>query len=256
MLDKFAEFFVFGFAPLLIGTLALPLQSYADEKVFTGEILYRERVALPPNAVVRVWLSDVSLADAPAKVVGEQTIKDAGQVPIRFEIRFDPAAIKPKHTYSLQARITVDNDIWFINDVRYRLDPLKAEPQSMVLRMVKHSMETEPPAIFRTTWLAEDIEGGGVIDDAQSTLKFDPGGKISGRGACNSYFGKATIDGSTIRLGEIGSTFMACAPAIMDQEKKLFAALGKASAYRIDGDGKLFLVDAEGRDLVRFASAE
>ncbi|RJG45741.1 YbaY family lipoprotein [Mesorhizobium sp. DCY119] len=256
MLDRLAEFFVFGFAPLVIGTLMMPLQSFAQEKSVTGEILYRERIALPPNAVVKVWLSDVSLADAPAKIIGEQTFKEPGQVPIKFEIRFDPAVIQPKHTYSLQARITVDDTIWFINDVRYRLDPLKAEPQSMVLRMVKRSMETEPPPIFRTTWLAEDIEGGGVIDDAQSTLKFDPGGKISGRGACNSYFGKATIEGSTIKLGDIGSTFMACAPAIMDQEKKLFAALSKASSYRIDADGKMFLVDAEGRDVIRFASAE
>ena len=48
---------------------------------------------------------------------------------------------------------------------------------------------------------------------------------------------------------------MACAPALMDQERKFFAALEKAAAYRIDGDGKLFLVDANGVDIVRFASA-
>jgi len=256
MLDRLAEFFVFGFAPLVIGSLMMPIQSHAAEKVLTGEILYRERIALPPNAVVTVSLSDVSLADAPATLIGEQTIKDPGQVPIKFEIRFDPSVIQQKHTYSLQARITVDNTIWFLNDTRYRIDPLKAEPQSMVLRMVRQSMETQPPPLFRTAWLAEDIEGGGVIDNAQSTLKFDPGGKISGRGACNSYFGKATVEGSAVRFGEIGSTFMACAPAVMDQEKKLFAALAKTSSYRIDRDGKLFLMDAQGRDVLRFAGME
>ena len=64
-----------------------------------------------------------------------------------------------------------------------------------------------------------------------------------GRGlACNSYFAQAIIDGNSIRIGKAGATMMACAP------------LGKAAAYRIDGDGKLFLVDADGVDIVRFAS--
>jgi len=64
-----------------------------------------------------------------------------------------------------------------------------------------------------------------------------------GRGlACNSYFTQAIIDGNSIRIGKASATMMACAP------------LGKAAAYRIDGDGKLFLVDADGVDIVRFAS--
>ena len=49
-------------------------------------MVYRERIALPPNAVLSVQLADVSLADAPAAILGEQKIDPAGQVPIKFEI--------------------------------------------------------------------------------------------------------------------------------------------------------------------------
>ena len=64
MLDRVAEFFIFGFAPLLAVMLAAPDVSQAAEQIVKGEVVYRERIALPPNALVTVQLADVSLADA------------------------------------------------------------------------------------------------------------------------------------------------------------------------------------------------
>jgi putative lipoprotein len=255
MLGKLAELFIFGLAPLVLGGLIMPGAIAAEEITVTGEVSYRERIALPPNAVLTVRLLDVSLADAPETVVGEQKIEPAGQVPIKFEIKFSSAVVQPNASYALQARIMVDNQLWFINDERYAVDPLKPEPAQMVLKMVKQNAEAAPTTLFDTTWLAEDIEGKGVIDDAQSTLSVAPDGKVTGRGGCNSYFAQAEVKGDKIKIGKAGATLMACAPALMDQERKLFAALGKAAAYRIDGDGKLFLVDADGADIVRFSAA-
>ena len=40
----------------------------------TGSVTYRERIALPPSAVVTVKLLDVSRADAPAELIAEQVI--------------------------------------------------------------------------------------------------------------------------------------------------------------------------------------
>jgi len=262
MLDRLAEFVIFGFAPLMVGALVMPVQSMADDKVIAGEVLYRERIALPPDAVVTVQLVDLNPASEPSTIIGQQTIPNAGQVPIKFEVHFDPDAIRPDVTYALEANITVDHTLWFENDTRYEVDPLHAGPQTLVLSMVRKSSnepsvkpalsDAPPPHLFDTIWLAEDIEGRGVIDFAQSTFRIDADGKVSGRGACNTYFGTAAIDGNSIKVGPLGSTFMACAPAIMDQEQKLFAALGKAASFRIE-DGKLYLADNEGRDILRFA---
>jgi putative lipoprotein len=83
-------------------------------------VTYRERVALPPTAVTKVQLVDVSRADAPATVLGEQIIPAGGkQVPFAFEIAFDPARIQSNHTYAVQARIEAEGGLRFINDARY-----------------------------------------------------------------------------------------------------------------------------------------
>ncbi|TGV30146.1 hypothetical protein EN811_29165, partial [bacterium M00.F.Ca.ET.168.01.1.1] len=105
--------------PLVVGVLAVPELPDAAEKTLQGEATYRERIALPPNAVLSVQLADVSLADAPAAIIGERKVAPAGQVPIRFEIGFDPQVIRPNMTYALQARITIDDKLLFTTDTRH-----------------------------------------------------------------------------------------------------------------------------------------
>ena len=86
----------------------------------TGTVTYRERIALPPTAVIKVQLVDVSRADAPAIVLGEQVTHAAGkQVPFAFEIPFDPARIEANHSYAVQARIEQDGKLRFISDRHY-----------------------------------------------------------------------------------------------------------------------------------------
>jgi len=53
----------------------------------TGTVTYLQRIAPPPDAVVDVTLADVSLQDAPALTIAEQTLTEPGQVPIPFERR-------------------------------------------------------------------------------------------------------------------------------------------------------------------------
>ncbi|MGF1778031.1 YbaY family lipoprotein [Vibrio nomapromontoriensis] len=85
-----------------------------------GTIAYRERIALPPNAIVTVKLQDVSLADAPATLIAEQTFEtDGAQVPFDFELSYNAADIDSRHTYSVSARIEVDGKLRFISDTSY-----------------------------------------------------------------------------------------------------------------------------------------
>ncbi|MEW9807541.1 YbaY family lipoprotein [Mesorhizobium sp. ZMM04-5] len=252
MIGKLAELVLFGIAPLFLGGLLLPGALAAAEMTVEGEVFYRERIALPPNAVVEVKLMDVSLADAPATIIAEQKIEPAGQVPVAFVLKFDPTVIQSRQTYAVQARITVDNRLWFITDQRYAVDPLNPEPQKMMLKMVREARAA--PSLFGATWLAEDIDGAGVIDNAQTTFSVAADGKVAGSGGCNRYFAEAEVKGDAIKVGKAGATMMACAPALMDQERKFFAALERVASYRIDaGQGKLFLVDAGGADILRFA---
>jgi len=254
MLDRIAEFFVFGFVPLVVGMLAVPEASVAAEKTLKGEVMYRERIALPPNAVLSVQLADVSLADAPPAIVGERKVAPAGQVPIKFEISFDPAVIRSNLTYALQARITADDRLLFITDVSYQVDPLSDAPQAIVLKMVTPRDMPTAAAVIGQSWLVEYIDGIGVIAQPKATFRVSEAGKAGGNGPCNAYFATAKVEGATIAISDIGSTYKACAPEVMAEEKALFDALTKAASYSV-GDGKLVISDKDGREILRFSAA-
>jgi putative lipoprotein len=92
----------------------------AAASLVTGTVGYRERIMLPPSAVVKVQLVDVSRADAPAMVIGEQSFDIGGKgAPYQFVIAYDPAKIEANHTYAVQARIEVGGKLRFISDQRY-----------------------------------------------------------------------------------------------------------------------------------------
>jgi len=103
---------------LLSTGCAFDTPSPTQSKTVTGSVTYRERIALPPSSVVKVRLVDVSRADAPATLIGEQLIKTAGrQVPFPFEIAYDPKRIEERFTYVVQARIEDEGGrLLFISD--------------------------------------------------------------------------------------------------------------------------------------------
>jgi len=112
-----------GFVAWLAGCATasvVPRTGGATSAQVSGTITYRERIALPPAAVVRVQLVDVSRADAPAVVLGEQLIETRGkQVPLSFAIAYDPVGIDERMSYAVQARIEAGGRLLFISDQRY-----------------------------------------------------------------------------------------------------------------------------------------
>lgn len=192
MLDRIAEFFVFGFVPLVVGMLAVPEPSVAAGKAVRGEVIYRERITLPPSAVLSVQLADVSRADA-------------------------------------------------LTDV----------PQTIMLKMVTPSAEPTG-SVFDQLWLVDYVDGTSTAP--QATFSVSEAGKAGGKGPCNTYFATAKIDGQTIAISDIGSTYKACAPEVMAEEKALFDALAKAASYNVAA-GKLIIADKDGREILRFSAA-
>ncbi|MCK0152110.1 YbaY family lipoprotein [Alcanivorax sp. S6407] len=78
-----------------------------EQRVISGKVMYRERVALPPNVTVTVTLADVSRADAPMKVLAEEHIDNPGQVPVPFSLRYQTASVTQSHplAYAVRAQI-------------------------------------------------------------------------------------------------------------------------------------------------------
>ncbi|WP_428353882.1 YbaY family lipoprotein [Methyloprofundus sp.] len=104
---------------------------YAEPATLTGSAYYRERIALPGNAVFEAVLEDVSLMDIAAVVLGSDSTTPAGQPPFAFAIKYDSTEIKPGHRYNVRAKITVDGKLKFISDTMHPV--LKGENQSELL---------------------------------------------------------------------------------------------------------------------------
>ncbi|TVQ12482.1 MAG: hypothetical protein EA368_03830 [Leptolyngbya sp. DLM2.Bin27] len=86
----------------------------------TGTVSYLPRIAMPPNAILEVTLVDVSRAGAPAITLASQGIIFGGrQVPIPFELMYDPDQIDPRFSYAVQARILVEGQLRFITTTRF-----------------------------------------------------------------------------------------------------------------------------------------
>ncbi|MCZ7544360.1 MAG: YbaY family lipoprotein [Anaerolineae bacterium] len=85
----------------------VPIYTRPGGAVISGTLTYRERIALPPDAVINVQLRDVSRADAPAVALGEQTLTNyPGQAPIPFAIAYNPDVIAESGSYVIHASIT------------------------------------------------------------------------------------------------------------------------------------------------------
>jgi heat shock protein HslJ len=117
-----------------------------------------------------------------------------------------------------------------------------------VCACVSTSPESVPASVENfsgVTWVAEDIDGRGVIDNAQSTIEFTGDDRVAGRGGCNRYSGSVTIDGRKLKVAQVISTKMACVPALMDQETRFLQALESAASFEVK-DTKLIVRDATG----------
>ncbi len=81
----------------------------------TGTLIWRERILLPPSKVT-IQLLDVSLMDAPSKVIAEQVVEDVRSPPVAFKLAFDPKKIEPHARYTVSARVETDGQLRFITD--------------------------------------------------------------------------------------------------------------------------------------------
>ncbi len=228
----------------LHGAVVLPILTVigaggarAETRVLKGTVFYRERIALPPGAVVTVQLNDVSRADAPSVTIAETQMIAEHAVPIPYELGYDDAVILDNHSYSLSARIESGGRLLFVSTQRVSVLTGQGEATDILVERV--ARKVVPPT---GRWLAEDILGGGVLDRVQTVLDIGEDGRVGGSSGCNAITGEAEIKGDRITFGPIAATRRACVPALGDQEQKFFKALGLARRWRYDaGTGKLTL---------------
>ena len=87
----------------------------------TGQITYRERMALPPTAQIEIQLSDVSLMDAPSRTMAEVRQPLNGRAPpyaVTLSVPSDK--IDARHRYAARAEIRdASGALRFTTDTNY-----------------------------------------------------------------------------------------------------------------------------------------
>lgn len=106
-------------------------------RVISGEVWYRERMALPPGAKVVVTMEDQSRADAAATVITDYTHIVDGQGPYSFRLVYDPAAMDERMRYGLRARIENEGKLMFTSTEH--VDPFAGEPGKPLRIMVSRA---------------------------------------------------------------------------------------------------------------------
>jgi heat shock protein HslJ len=77
------------------------------------------------------------------------------------------------------------------------------------------------------------------------TATFTPDGQVAGNAGCNTYTGPYKLDGTSLTVGPLATTMMACEQPKMDQETQFLKALQTPTTVETSG-GTVTLRDASG----------
>ena len=245
---------------IAIAALMFAACSGSGEATVTGTVTYRQRIALPDDAVITIKIEDVSLMDVPAKAIGEQVIEtDGKQVPIPYEVTYNEDDIDERHTYSMSARIEDSaGKLLFISDTTVPVitNDNPTEDVEIVVVPVGGGAQAGPAlTLTGAVWTLTALGDEGILPGITIIAEFTEDGKLTGNSGCNGYNTTYEVDGDNIEISDmIAGTAMACPDPIMKQERAYLTALPTAATYVIQGN-ELVLRD-DGRAVVLTYAAE
>lgn len=90
-----------------------------NQGVLRGIVEYRERMALPPGAVLRIAMQRRTFRGM--ETIAEETYRNLGQSPIPFEFHYPTQNVFPRETYYLSAEILQHGRRIFVSNEPYVL---------------------------------------------------------------------------------------------------------------------------------------
>ncbi|GBQ69099.1 hypothetical protein AA103196_2128 [Ameyamaea chiangmaiensis NBRC 103196] len=242
-------------AALLSTTIAVPAMAANSTQpaipgtyaVLRGAVQFQSATTLPDNAVMTVTLVDITTPGNPVPLV-RTDFPALNAASLVFDLPYDPASIKPAHSYGVSARITADD--------RILLD--SGDPQPVLAGGTDHpvvwvhGVATDAGSAsdgVTGVWQLSVLNGEAVGAGTAITLGAD--GAVSGSTGCNRVMGKAAITGDSVRFGPLMTTRMACAPAAMKREQAFLTAMDATRFWRVNGP-ELVLSDATRRPVLIF----
>jgi heat shock protein HslJ len=101
------------------------------------------------------------------------------------------------------------------------------------------SAAAAPPGVADRDWVSTSVTEQGserpLVSDTRIALSFDDG-QVQASAGCNSLFGAARWDGSTLVVSGMGGTEMGCPPDLMEQDSWLVGLLTSSPDVVVSGD--------------------
>lgn len=218
----------------LAAMLSFASTALAETKFLDVTVTYRERIALPPDAVVEVELLDTSRADAPSIRMSSQRFRMTA-VPQSFQIGYDAALIDDRFTYSVAAKI-LSGDATLFRSTTATPALTRDAPDAVELILEKmqrtSSANTATNTITGASWVVYEIGGRALVAENPPTLQFDEAGRFGLFAGCNRFAGSAVIDAGTIEFPDnFAGTLMACPEPRENLERDTLDAIGRSVGY-------------------------
>ncbi|ROS00105.1 putative lipoprotein [Sinobacterium caligoides] len=221
-----------------------------DMKKITTEIMYRERMALPPGAELTVSFANVAKMDVAEELVAKTTVTELGMPPYEVELPYDANKIDPKGRYSARAVIKLNDRLIYTTDTSN--DVFASDENGKVQLMLKRvgggheaahksaaKQVSSNASLTNTYWKLMTLNGESVdvgAGDKEVYLQLMSENKaIRGFSGCNRYMGEYRIGSDGLKFGPIGSTMKACMKG-MELEQSYLKALEDMHSVVVRGE--------------------
>lgn len=222
----------------------------AETRQVTGSVTYRERIALPPGALLEVSLLDMSRQDVVAKVISSDSIEMSG-VPTEFSLPYDSEAISDALSYSVRAQITLSGKLLYTSTTA---NPVLTRGAGDHVDIIVQRVASQT-SILGTSWVVEQVGGETVTLDRPQTIQFGQDGSLAVFGGCNQFMGSYDNNDGRFALSRgMAGTLMACPEAINVLETQFIDLLQQAE--RIDNDGSILVLSAENGTVLVLARSD
>lgn len=223
---------------LLVASLLLPIVSSSQTvpHEVRGSVAYREKMALPPDAVLSVHVDRFS-KDGQVSLSSLQIRLSGKQVPITFALSWMPGPVGKGDRYGVRCEIRSGDSVLFECPSASMIG-LKSLESVKVNLVQAHHVSL---AFMDQLWTLVELQGNKVSLERAPNLTLQADRKLSGFTGVNRYFGSYEWSRPFVQIDPNGMTMMAGSKEQMELEQAFMNALGTVNRLSVT-DGQLVLL--------------
>lgn len=222
----------------------------ADTAQVTGTLTYRERMALPADAEVVVYLDEFNKNGLHRTIASVEMRLGNKQVPISFSLPYQAAAINKGSTVGVRAEIRTSKGLLFesprtetvVSNGKFKIDLTLVRSQVVYAPLTNVTWELFAIGTEPLNW-----------SERRPTLKFSQG-QVQGFSGVNRFSGTFKVDRNMVQIDPGAMTRMAGSPERMEVESRLTTQLPLVNRFAIF-EGELVLYRGD-KELFRFRNAK